>query len=119
MEVRLMTKLIFVGSDRLLAIQKRQVEALLKLYELSAIPEQTPETEIWFGELGQDGEIFGCNHYELDIPGLFASAAMNEKLFLAEVAKVAGVYIDECPEHAKRRFWQQNEHELIAAHMRV
>lgn len=103
-----MTKLILIGSERLFCIQEQQITALLEKYNLPALPRPSLQ-DVLVGGLSLREEVFSCRHYNLNIPSMLSSASTNQKLFLVSAAKVPGVYINDCPEHAKRRFWSEQE----------
>jgi hypothetical protein len=112
-----MVGLIFLGTETLFSFQIAAVNRLLTLYGLPVLGKQPLETEVWMetSSVFVEPDTFSCRHYEVDIPGLLSSASDSQKLFLVEAAKVPGVYINECPEHSKRRFWEKNERELLAS----
>ncbi|HEY5220695.1 MAG TPA: hypothetical protein VIJ29_00905 [Candidatus Paceibacterota bacterium] len=112
-----MVGLIFLGTDSLFSAQIAMVNKLLTLYGLPVLGEEPLESEVWMAtsSVFVESDTFSCRHYEVDIPSLLSSASGPQQLFLVEAAKVPGLYINECPEHGKRRFWEKNERELLAS----
>ena len=112
-----MVGIVFLGTNSLFSSQMGMVNRLLTLYGLPVLGGRPMETKPWMATSSAfvEPDAFSCRHYEVDIPGLLSSASEPQKLFLVEVAKVPGVYINECPEHAKRRFWEGNECKLLTS----
>jgi hypothetical protein len=66
--------------------------------------------QAWEPGAGIDGYM--CNHVE--VIGLVAGVqGENGQRFLVEAMKLPGVY-QGCPEHNKRRFWEEQEAKLPA-----
>ena len=94
-----MTQLVILGSVNL---QLKQFKALQRL----ATQHQLPPVKAEFDKRwtpGREGLL--CSH--LEVIGITVGLAASRP-FLIAAMKLPGVYM-ECPEHCKRKFWEQNE----------
>ncbi len=65
--------------------------------------------EYWQLEIEQGQCEYACFHVAVEqLTLLGAETEPRVVALLAEVAELAGVFINECPEHDKRRYWKEN-----------
>ncbi len=105
-----MIEIVIFGTARTVVTQRELLERLVKKYKIKpGFNRDIAHTNRWGPGDGIESLI--CCHYELE--GATTHGVKEDFPFLVEAMALGGVYL-ECPECAKRRFWEKQAEALAS-----
>ena len=102
-------QIVLLGSATLRLTNLVRLNELLHENGLPDFKSGVNDSEQW--QTANDGEDFGCAHLTHPAAVMGAATPLSVQKFLFAAMKLPGAYTT-CPEHNKRRFWEQQEQKI-------